>query len=138
MPLDVGVNWALLNSNRDALWGLRRVLYVWCHPETHRVLYVGKADYRSVRQRFSCPSKDSVWDYLQRTFGLNEVDVRVGELLTDARLTVELLADTETLLIRRLLPCCNVQCTRTRISRPGLRVTCSGDWPESRSTFLDR
>ncbi len=137
MYVDVEVEWALIASDDDPLWSWRRVLYAWTHPESHEIVYIGKADYRSVRQRFACPAKDGVWSHLSRCYGIDEVDVRVGEIFTEARLTPQLLDDVESLLIYHLRPCCNVSCTSNRIQRPGLRVTCTADWPISRARFVD-
>jgi hypothetical protein len=53
------------------------------------------------------------------------------------RRSSQLLADVESLLIMRLQPACNVACTRSRYMRWGLRVNCSGDWPERRTCFRD-
>lgn len=138
MPLDIELDWDLIEGDRDHRWALSRVLYALSHPETDQILYLGKAEYQSVRQRLACRSKDGVWNHVAEHFGVEELTLRIGEFITDARLTVELLADTESLLIKRLQPCCNVQATQSRITRPGLRVTCSGDWPERRDRFVDR
>jgi hypothetical protein len=137
VALDVEVRWTRVVDD-ESLWAATRVLYAWCDPGTSRVLYLGKADFRTVRQRFACHSKDGVWDHLEKRLGIDDVDVRVGDFITQTRLTKALLEDTETLLIKRLRPCCNVQCTRSRIQRPGLRVTCTGDWPERKLCFVDR
>lgn len=138
MATNVELEWKCVSDDHDPLWSSTRVLYAWCHPQTRRILYLGKADYLTVRRRFDCPSKDGVWEYLNEELGIDEVDLLVGEFNTNARLTPELLEDTETLLITELQPCCNIQCTKSRIQRPGLRVTCRGDWPERRARFVDR
>ena len=138
MALDIELEWELIEDDRDRRWKLSRVLYALCHPETDRIVYLGKAEYQSVRQRLACRSKDGIWEHVSEQFGVDELTIRIGEFITDARLTVELLADTESLLIKRLQPCCNVQSTQSRITRPGLRVTCTGEWPEHRSCFVDR
>jgi hypothetical protein len=51
--------------------------------------------------------------------------------------TNELLADVESLLIMRCQPYGNSSATRSRTSRPGLRVHCIGDWPLKRASFRD-
>jgi hypothetical protein len=62
-----------------------------------------------------------------------------GQLLLQAgrRRSSELLADVESLLIKRLQPLGNIQCTESRISRPGMRVRCSGEWLSKRAGFYD-
>lgn len=138
MPVDVELDWSLVEDDRDALLRRTRVLYGLHHPETHEVLYLGKAEFQTVRARLSCRSKDCVWDHIERACGIDDADLRVATFATESRLTQELLADTESLLIKRLRPCANVQCRSTRVSRPGLRVTCVGDWPLDRVCFVDR
>lgn len=138
MPLDVEIDWLAVDEDNEEIFGCTRVLYALCHPNTDELLYIGKADFCTVRQRVSCRSKDGVWDHIEEYCDTEEAHVLVGKLETDARLTVDLLADVESLLIKRLRPCCNVQSQRSRIERPGLRVTCIGDWPEDRAVFMDR
>ena len=45
------------------------------------------------------------------------------------RYNPEKLADVESLLIKRLRPRGNIMSINTRISRPGIRVLCDGNWP---------
>ena len=40
-------------------------------------------------------------------------------------------------LVKRLQPFGNIQSRRTRISRPGMRVHCLGEWPFKRHRFHD-
>lgn len=138
MPLDVALDWHLLDGEDDPMWSDSRVLYALHDPHTDKLLYIGKADRTSVRRRFNCRSKDTIWEFLEEQYDVDDVLVRVAEVYTDARLTSELLADVETLLIKRLSPCCNIACTRSRVQRPGLRVQCGGDWSHERDCFVDR
>lgn len=118
MSPNIVVDWHAIASERDVLWTFRGVLYVFCQARTHRVLYLGKADYSSVRERFRCRAKDLLWNYLAREHGVERVEVRVGVVIAECRLTTQLLSDTESLLIERLAPCGNVQCVTSRIQRP--------------------
>ncbi len=59
------------------------------------------------------------------------------ELEEDRRLSSQLLADVESLLVMRLQPPGNISSTRSRIYRPGMRVKCAGDWPHRRNAFHD-
>jgi hypothetical protein len=83
-------------------------------------------------------AKPEFWEYLDQR-GMDAHAVLVGdvELAPGRRLSRELLADIESLLIKRLRPAGNIQAIRSRISRPGLDVTCEGDWPHERRRFLD-
>jgi hypothetical protein len=64
--------------------------------------------------------------------------VLVGEFHYRDRLTRELVADVESLLIALLRPPGNISATCTRIARPGLRVRCTGThWPSVSRYFID-
>lgn len=137
--LDVEVEWSFIeDEEEDPLWNSSRVLYALCQPERQQALYIGKADHSTLRRRLRCNFKQSIYEHLVERIKIDRVDVRVGEICTEARLTAELLADVESLLIHRLKPCCNVQYIQSRIGRPCLRVSCTGDWPERRACFVDR
>lgn len=45
MALDIELDWDLIEDSRDHRWTLSRVLYALRHPETDRILYLGKAEY---------------------------------------------------------------------------------------------
>jgi hypothetical protein len=89
-----------------------------------------------VRERAHASDKDVFWTWC-RVHGIYEHACLVGHPATEGVLTRQLLADIESLLIFHLQPLWNSQNTRTRgISRPGMVVTCTGDWRWS-STFFD-
>jgi hypothetical protein len=133
-----------MGPNVHVKWGddisLLRVLYAYLNPKTRQVLYVGKADYRSVRQRYRGDHKNAMFLDLIGSRPSLKIEVIVGELYFDAnrRYSSALLADVESLLIYRLKPPLNRQCINSRISRPGMVVTCSGRWPHIRTRFVDR
>lgn len=135
--MDVNVEWLDPDDCDEDLLSARGVLYGFFHPETKLALYIGKADRQNVRQRIGCRSKDGICDYLVEELGLSSVLLLVGVIHTPHRLTVELLEDIESLLIHTLKPVANIRSTRTRISRPGMIVECSGTWPAKRSSFVD-
>ncbi len=132
--LDVMVFWRRVGRRSD-WWGADRCLYAYVDSADSEVLYVGKADFSTVRERWSAHQQDGVFECF------DDVDVSkwhtiVGQITTGTRLTQQLLSDIEGLLIRRLLPRCNAQVPRT--TRPGLRLHCGGAaWPE-RELFVDR
>jgi hypothetical protein len=117
-----------------------RCLYAYVHPRTRELLYLGKADSATVRARFRASDKQPLFRFLERDLELRSFRVLVGAfyLDDDLRLTRQLIADVESLLIKRTKPLGNIAATRSRISRPGLAVHCSGAWPHKKDRFLDR
>lgn len=133
----VQVEWRLVTTKNRHLLDTPRALYAYSDRADH-LLYVGKADFSTVRQRFDGHCRDGVGEHLD-SVGVSGVHVRVGQIGTNARLTVALLSDVESLLIHGLKPCANVQNRRTRpIQRPGMQVDCAGDWPWEPLSFLDK
>ena len=135
----VEINWTRLGELRDPLLGTNFCLYSYLHPATDRILYIGKADYQTVRQRLQGEHKSELFDFFWEAFDLEEVAVIHGDLLPEQgrRRSIQLLSDVESLLIMRLQPPGNVAYTRSRPYRPGLRVKCTGDWPHRRACFYD-
>lgn len=135
----VQVEWTLLWEDHHSLWSDQLCLYGYLHPTRDWLLYVGKADFSTVRSRLRGNHKAQLFDDIRREYGVDEVRVLHGDIQLEAgrRRTSELLADVESLLIMRLSPFGNLQCATSRISRPGLRVCCVGDWPFKRRNFLD-
>lgn len=137
----VEVYWSELRSPRDPLWNDRFCLYAYFHPQRDWLVYLGKADFATVRQRLHGLHKRALFRDIARRHCLETGDVRVfhGEIVLQAgrRLSSVLLADAESLLIMRLAPFGNIQSRTTRIKRPGLRVHCDGAWPFKRRRFHD-
>ena len=135
----VDVEWKELKP-RSKRWHATRCLYAYLDPHDDRILYLGKADGTTIRQRFTAPDKEHLLDFFEDGYGLSGVTVMIGEIRMGERLrlTRELLADIESLLISRIKPPGNVQSTRSRIARPGLLVRCLGDWPHKKARFRDR
>ncbi len=117
----------------------RTVLYAYLHPTRDWLLYIGKADYSTISRRLHGEHKAQLFEEIWRAYGVDEVRFLHGglELEEGFRRSSELLADVESLLIKRLQPLGNISTTRTRIARPGLRVHCEGDWPFKRKRFHD-
>ena len=137
--MDVWVHWTRLDSDDDPRWDEQYCLYAYLHPTRDRLLYIGKADYSTVRARFRGEHKDQLFEDIWRVYGFDEVRVLHGELELEAgyRRSSQFLTDVESLLIKRLQPFGNISTTRTRIARSGLRVHCEGDWPFKRKRFHD-
>ena len=136
----VTVTWSEIAGDTDPLWQASFCLYAYLHPTRNWLLYIGKADYATVRERLRGYHKDGVFRDIHRAYGIDGVGVLHGELELPpgSRRSSALLADVESLLIKRLEPYANIQSKKVRIARPGLRVECFGDWPYSRARFWDR
>lgn len=135
---DVRLYWSVLEREEDPRWQWSRVLYAYLGPR-REILYIGKVDYSTVRERWRRSAKAGFWDDLERERGIYRHVAIVGdvELEDERRLSVSLLGDIESLLIHRLQPWGNIQATRSRVVRPGLRVRCTGAWPLREHTFDD-
>lgn len=138
--MEIDIEWTRLGPRSEG-WRTTRCLYAYCNPANDQILYIGKADGPTVRQRFTATDKESLFEYLEKEHGIDtdDVDVILGDLIMaeGSRLTRELLADVESLLIKRLKSVGNVSSKQSRISRPGLVVRCHGQWPHPRSRFVD-
>lgn len=132
------VHWTNL-EDKHPLWQLSRGLYSYWSPTASRLFYLGKVDGTTVRGRWNAPDKRGLWSFIERRLGYRDHAVFAGEILLapGGRLTLELLADIESLMISRLEPVGNIQSVRSRIERPGLIVECRGDWPSRRRRFVD-
>lgn len=126
----------LLEDSKE--WNHRHVLYAYLNPYNNEILYIGLAWCRTVRQRFRDRDKNSLRDFLIDDLALPGVQVLVGDVVMEGRLTRQLLSDVESLLIKRLKPIGNIMCRSSRISRPGMRLKCLHQWPHKRNSFIDR
>ncbi len=138
----IEIEWTLIKDEDDEAWDWTNVLYAYTDPEDNEILYIGKAygPSTSVLTRFRARDKNSLWKFLDKELEITEVNVLIGNIALEEgfRLTKQLIADIEGLLIYREDPCGNVQSTRSRgISRSGMRVKCTGDWPSQR-LYIDR
>jgi hypothetical protein len=133
------VRWHRITPGSEALFRLGRVLYAYIVPPKKEIVYIGKADGCRVGERWCRSAKPEFWDYLDQR-GMDAHAGLVGdvELAPGRQLSRELLSDIESLLIKRLRPAGNFQAIRSRMSRPGLDVTCEGDWTHERRHFADR
>ncbi|MBI4248986.1 MAG: hypothetical protein HY611_05740 [Elusimicrobia bacterium] len=114
-------------------------MYAYSTADLREILYIGKVDGTTIRQRWNRQAKANFWNDLEKKRKIYKHSVFAGEagLPPNARLSMELLADIESLLIKRIAPWGNIQSRTARISRPGLRVRCLGDWPLRKREFLD-
>lgn len=137
--MEVQIEWQELQRRNNRLWSANYCLYAYVHPVRERLLYLGKVCGSTVRQRLHGEHKWQLFRDLQRQYAIEGFRVLVGTLILEPgrRRTAELIADVESLLIHRLKPFGNISATRSRISRPGLAVSCIGAWPFARTGFRD-
>jgi hypothetical protein len=136
--MSVKILWYEINDENKILWKVNRGLYAYLGPE-NEILYIGKVNGTTVRQRFQPSAKPNLWNFIVNGLGHSYVSVIVGfvELPEGFRHSRQRLSDIESLLIYEIKPPGNVACRNTRISRPGLTVTCRGKWDYHRKKFLD-
>jgi len=128
----VHVHWEEAHDDHEG-WSWNRALYAYLHPRMKEILYLGKADGTTIRQRWKAPDKEQFWRALEEERRLFNHRVLVGAVVTDARLTRQALADIESMLIFAIEPWGNIASTRGRIYRPGLVVHNRGRaWPGPR------
>jgi hypothetical protein len=137
--MNVWVHWEELLSKRNRLWTANYCLYAYLHPTRDWLLYMGKAGGCTVWERLGGEHKNQLFRDFKKDYGIEGVRVLVGllELEKGRYRTSQLLADVESLLIRRLLPYGNISSRSQRISRPGTHVQCEGAWPFKRRAFRD-
>lgn len=134
--MSINIEWKTLLSDSEE-WDHCHVLYAYLNPHTDEIIYLGMAWHRTVRQRFRDRDKNALHDFFLNDLGIDGVGVIVGSIHMEGRLTRQLVSDIERLLIKRLRPAGNIMCRSTRISRPGMRLECSQEWPHQRSRFFD-
>jgi hypothetical protein len=136
--LTVTLRWYVVTSDQDSRWGNNLALYAYLAPVRREILYLGKCDRTTVRRRACYSAKSATWDRVNQRSKSHRLIV--AEIEVNRRLTRQLLADIESLIIYSIQPSCNVQHTRSRgrYNRPGMRVECRGAvWPLSRRVFWD-
>ncbi len=132
------LHWHPVWETDDPRWKHNLALYAYLAPYKCEIYYLGKCDRTTVRGRACYSAKSGAWDCINRRSKKHRLIV--AEIEVEQRLTRQLLADIESLLIYEIQPCCNVQNVRSRggYSRPGMRVECRGKaWPLPRKVFLD-
>jgi hypothetical protein len=134
--MEVHLKWKRMNSRSS---DFNRVLYSYVDHSDDQILYIGKADFCSVRQRMRGEHKRGLYEYFDE-INVKKFNVIIGEfyLEENRRLSQELISDSESLLIKRLQPPGNIMSRSSRIMRPGLKVLCFGNWPHHRANFFDR
>lgn len=136
--MEIEIDWSYVVDGDDQL-DYCRVLYAYVHPETEEILYIGKADSCSVKERLKGKHKNEIFEYLRAEFGITSMGLLVGEIIIPEgrKYSSELLSNIESLLIYSLQPSANIQGIYSRISRPGLTISCTGHWPNEYMVFID-
>jgi len=136
----IEVDWTFLDDDPHPLWADSFSLYAYLHLDLDRLLYVGKADYSTVRERLHGDHKADVLDDISRRYGIEQVRVLHGELLLEEghRRSSEHLGDVESLLIMRLQPFGNIQSRSSRVMRRGLPCSAPAIGDSSDSAFTIR
>lgn len=134
----VTVNWKYISGNEDEKWDWCRVLYMYLAPNEGEPIYIGQAYACSVRERLRTAEKEDLWGYVKK-LKVTRYALAVGNIIIPRgqNISKELVNDIESLLIYHTLPCGNIMCKDTRISRPGMRIRCRGDWPLPQNIFED-
>src|SRR5438309_9018332 len=70
--LRVEIPWIAVDDNRDPTWSENFCLYAYLHPERDRLLYLGTADYQTVRQRLHGDHKADLFDFFDRQYGIDK------------------------------------------------------------------
>lgn len=137
--MNVRIDWLELKRQTNRLWCANYCLYAYLHPRRNWLLYLGKVCGSTVRQRLQGGHKERLFRDIEREYGIEDFRVLVGALILEPgrRRTPEVIADVESLLIYRLKPYGNISATRSRISRLGLAISCTGVWPFVRAGFRD-
>ena len=135
--MNILINWKTMTRlNEDYC----RVLYANIDCENNEIVYIGKADFLSVKKRINGKDKTSLYNFLREN-GTNKIKTIIGDIVLEEgkKLSQELLSDIESLLIKRINPIGNIQSQKTRISRPGMHIFCKGAaWPDAKSAFFDK
>ena len=137
--MKIEIHWKFADDETDEILQYRQVLYAYTDNLGEEIVYIGKADTCSVKERLSGEHKSEVFKYLETNLKFEQYGISVGifNLPKGKRLSSELISDVESLLIYTLEPKANIQSINSRISRPGMEVVCYGDWPYEDNHFVD-
>lgn len=100
---DIHVEWRAIMRRDDDKWDCWHCLYAYIDPVGRKILYLGKADRCTVRERWNATDKRS-WRKWATEQQFKRVQVHVGMIDwgDGARYSKQKLADVESLLIKRL------------------------------------
>lgn len=139
--MKVKIHWVdITKDDISELWNMNFGLYAYYKPDDDEILYIGKVDGTTVRQRWNRPAKANFWNDIEKQRGIFEHGILVGilELEAGKNRTSSLLSFVESLLIFEMEPWGNIQCQKSRTTCPGLEVHCKGDWICDECYFIDK
>lgn len=132
--MQISVHWKSFegdeDSGRAALWPF----FAYVTPDCEEIVYIGKAN-RELAKSYSNGSKSRspLFRELAERRGIRQVELLSGtvRLPPGTKMTRELLADIEAMLIYEFQPWGNVheRDSLKEYYRPDLRVRCTWDWP---------
>lgn len=137
--MKIEVHWQYADDESDEILLRRKVLYAYTDGLGEEIVYIGKADASSVKERLNGKHKSTIFKHMETNLKFKKYGISVGtfELPAGKRLSSELISDVESLLIYSLKPVENIQSISGGISRPGMEVFCDGDWPCDYNHFID-
>lgn len=137
--MKIDIHWKYADNDTDEILQYRQVLYAYTDNLGKEIIYIGKADSCSVKERLGGTHKKGVFKYLETSLNFKEYGISVGmfDLPENKRLSPKIISDVESLLIYALKPKANIQSVNSRTSRPGIEVICYGDWPHEYNHFID-
>ncbi len=136
--MNIEIKWQYTGGGEESL-DFSRVVYAYLHPDTSEILYIGKANRCTVKERLFGAHKEAIFDEMIDDLRITKLHAIVGLLYIpeERRFNGELLSDIESLLIINVQPPYNKQSRESRTSRPGLSVRCVGKWPHEQEHFVD-
>ncbi len=135
--MKIEIEWKLIETDEDE--NNSECLYAYLHPETNEILYIGKADGSTVKERWEAEDKESLKNFLSKN-GINKVYPIIGFLILPegSNFSSKLLHDIEGLLIFKEKPIGNIKNTQTRgISRQGMKIICKGEAWTGEKIYID-
>src|SRR5258708_38324160 len=94
---EVALHWYAIKDDDDSRWRHNLALYAYLAPVKPEIYYFGKCDRTTVRGRAAYSAKSGAWDCINERSQTHRLIV--AEVEVEERLTRELLADVESLLI---------------------------------------
>ena len=73
----IKIEWKDVMTDEN-LWRINCGLYAYLAPDGQEILYIGKVDGTTVRQRWQRSAKPAFWGYIENDLGVNEHIVLVG------------------------------------------------------------
>jgi hypothetical protein len=118
------------------LWHSSGLLYAFFCPDSNKLLYLGKAEGKTVGERWHADDKQRIHFELRRA-GYKKYNVLVGDLTIHGNSNATL-ALVESVLIFEHRPFANQKHRKTVNSDVNLDIRHHGDWPHFRQTLAPK